>query len=511
MGKLQYINRRLVFYTLICGIGSIIYGWEVGMINIILSMRASFGAKFGLYEFVPKKGFIETDDKNLREMVITPSFTVGGLVGSILVLYIMDRIGRSGSLRVSAFIYLIGSIVQFVCNSIYTLCIGRFIGGIASGVALVICSLYLAEISPKEIRGTLGIVNPLGLQVGMFLSSLFDTLCLKLITKNMTAQWRTAMGGLLIPSVIFIVLVWFLPETPRYLLLKKREDKSLKNLALIREKGDCHPAVVEEFDEMNARLKVELSEGLCTWKELVSTKSILYRVVIVSVLQLLHMLVGVNAIGYYSTQIYSRYLGISLAQYGAWLACLQNLISFICTLPAMRYIENFGRKPILKWGAFLLFLCMVAIYGLCHISDATKISNPSASKATGWICVVVMYAFSVIYGWSWSSVVFVWQAEVFPIRMRSKANCIGSFFQYIGSLIVGSTTTTLMKYMEFYTFLIYAAFCFISFFFAHVCIRETKGLSLEEMEHLYGNKPTEEELKAIKDIKEKKSVNAVEA
>jgi len=471
-------------------------------------MRASFGAKFGLYEFVPKQGFVETDSKPFREMVITPSFTVGGMVGSIFVLYIMDRIGRAGSLRVSAIIYMIGCLVQVFCGSVFTLCLGRFIAGIAAGTALVICPLYLAEISPKQIRGTLGIVNPLGLQVGMFLASLFDTLCLKLITKNMTAQWRTAMAGLLIPSVLFLLLVWFLPETPRFLLLKNNEEKSLKNLAAIREKGDCHPAVVEEFNEMNTRLKAELAEGLCTWKELFATKSILYRVIIVSVLQLLHMLVGVNAIGYYSTQIYSRYLGISLAQYGAWLACLQNLISFICTLPAMRYIENFGRKPILKWGAFLLGLCMVAIYALCHISDATKTSNIGLSKTTGWICVIVMYAFSVIYGWSWSSVVFVWQAEVFPIRMRAKANCIGSFFQFIGALIVGSTTTALMRVMEFYTFLIYAAFCFISFFFAQVCIRETKGLSLEEMEHLYGS-PTEAEINAEKQLREIKNKNAV--
>ncbi|OUM63890.1 hypothetical protein PIROE2DRAFT_67364 [Piromyces sp. E2] len=177
----------------------------------------------------------------------------------------------------------------------------------------------------------------------------------------------------------------------------------------------------------------------------------------------------------------------------------------------MKYIENFGRKPILKWGAFLLGICMVAIYALCHICDSTKTSNIGLSKATGWACVMVMYAFSVIYGWSWSSVVFVWQAEVFPIRMRAKANSIGTFFQYVGALIIGSTTTTLMKYLEFYTFLIFAGFCFISFFFAHVCIRETKGLSLEEMEHLYGSKPSAEDIKVARDIKDKKALNNIES
>ncbi|KAG4100627.1 general substrate transporter [Neocallimastix lanati (nom. inval.)] len=506
MGKLEYINKRLFFYVIICGIGSIVYGWEVGMLNIIFSMRASFGKQFGMYYFDPKaKAFLETDDKTFREMIITPSFTVGSICGAIVVLYLMDNIGRIKSLRIGSIIYLIGSLIQVFGGNVLLLCIGRFIAGIASGIALCLCPLYIAEVAPKQIRGTLGIVNALGLQVGMLLASLHDTLCLKLITKNMTAQWKVALGGLLIPAVFFVILVWFLPETPRYLLMKNKDDRALKNLAKIREKGDCHPAVVEEFNEMNTRLKVELSEGMVTWGEMFRTKNILYRVIVVCLLQMLHMLVGVNAIGYYSTQIYSKYLGISLAQYGAWLTVLNNLISFLLTLPAMKYIENFGRKPILKWGAFLLGICMIGIFAMCLLVDTTN------NKAFGWICVVIMYCFTIIYGWSWSSVVFVFQAEVFPIRMRAKANCLGSIAQCIGSIMVTSPMTTIMKYLKYYTFLIFAAFCFISFIFASVCIRETKGLSLEEMEHLYGSSKTPAEKKLEQDLKEKKIRNNVEA
>jgi len=504
MGKLEYINKRLVFYAIICGIASIVYGWEIGMLNIIFSMRASFGIQFGLFKFDPKAipPFVPTEDKTFREMVITPSFTVGCIAGSIVVLYLMDRIGRVKSLRIGSVVYIIGSFIQVFGGTVFLLCLGRFISGIAAGIALCVCPLYISEISPKQVRGTLGIVNALGLQVGMLLASLHDTLCLKLITKDMTLQWKVALGGLLIPATLFVILVWFLPETPRFLLMKNRDEMALKNLASIREKGDCHPTVVEEFNEMSTRLKAELSEGMVTWGEMFKTKNIFYRIVVVSLLQLLHMLVGVNAIGYYSTQIYSNYLDIDIAQYGAWLAVLSNLVTFVLTLPAMKYIENFGRKPILKWGALLLGLGMVGIYGTCHLFDITH------NKVYGWICVVIIYAFSIIYGWSWSSVVFVWQSEVFPIRMRAKANCIGSVFQCIGSIIATSPTTTLMKYLKFYTFLIYAAFCFIAYVFASVCIRETKGLSLEEMEHLYGNSTTSSE---EKDIKKKAEVNTVEA
>jgi len=480
--KIDFVTKRLLFFVSIASIASLIYGWEVGMLNIILSMRASFGKEFGLYEFNPMaKTFVPTKTKEFREMIISPTFIFGGIAGSIIVYFIMDRIGRINCLRIGSIIYFVGGLTQVLCNSLTVLCIGRFVSGIAAGISLCICPLFIAEIAPKEIRGTLGIVNSLGLQAGMFLACFCNTLCIKLITVNMAAQWRTAVGCQMIPATLFLIFVWFLPETPRYLLMKERDEHALENLAYIRQKPTSDVAVANEFNEMSTKLKIELSEGLISWKEMFSTKSIIYRVVIVCVLQVLHMLVGVNAIGYYSTQIYSRYLGISLEQYGAWLATLNNVISFICTFPAMRYIENFGRKPILKWGAFGLGLCMVAIYALCHICDATKY------KIFGWICVVVMYLFGIIYSWSWSSVVFVYQSELFPLRMRAKANTIGGVFQYIGSALVSSTTTILMKHLDYFTFLIYAAFCLIAFIFTSLCIRETKGISLEDMDHLYGD------------------------
>ncbi|ORX83658.1 general substrate transporter [Anaeromyces robustus] len=479
--KSDYVTKRLLFSVIIASVASLIYGWEVGMLNILFSMRGSFGNVFGLYEFDrQKKTFVETESKPLREMIITPSFIIGGIFGSIIVLYLMDTIGRIRCLRIGSIIYFIGGLIQVLCKTIAVLCIGRFISGIASGITLCICPLFISEIAPKQIRGTLGIVNSLGLQGGMFLASLCNTLCLKFITKNMNLQWRTAVGCQMIPSLFFLIFVWFLRETPRYLLLKRDDEKALDNLAYIRQRPTTDPEVADEFNEMNGKLKVELSEGMASWKEIFTTKSIIYRVVIVSVLQLLHMLVGINAIGYYSTQIYSKYLNISPQKYGAWLATLNNVISFICTVPAMRYIENFGRKPLLKWGAFGLGCCMVAICVLCHLCEVTH------KSVFAWICVIVIYLFGIIYSWSWSSAVFVFQSELFPLRMRAKANTIGGIFQYIGSMIVGATTTTLMKFFGYYTFLIYAGFCLIAFIFTSLCVRETKGIALEDMDRLYG-------------------------
>jgi len=484
VSKISFVTRRLLFYVAIASIGSIIYGWEVGMVNILFSMRGSFGNVFGLYNFNPmKKTFEEDEYKNLKEMIITPSFHFGGILGSIVVLFILDRIGRIRSLEIGAIIYFVGGLIQTFCSTIYVLCIGRFISGIASAIALCVCSLFISEIAPKEIRGTLGIVNSLGLQAGMFFASLCDTLCLKLIDarKNPNTQWRVAVGAQLVPAALFLLFVWFLPETPRYLLMKNKDDKALSNLAKVRQKEKTDEGVAAEFNAMSSKLKVELADGICSWREIVTTKSILYRVIIVSILQLLHMLVGVNAIGFYSTQIYSKYLDIPPEKYGAWLATLSNVISFVCSFPAMRYIENFGRRPLLKWGAFLLGLCMVAIYALCHLCDSTHI------KTYGWICVIIIYIFGIVYSWSWSSAVFVFQSELFPLRMRTKANTVGGIFQFIGSIIVGGVTPTLLKNFKYYTFLIFAGFCLIAFIFTHFCVRETRGIPLEDMDTLYGD------------------------
>jgi MFS family permease len=148
-------------------------------------MRPSFGAQFGLYTFDPKKHYwAESEDKNLREMIITPSFTFGGIVGILINFCLMDTIGRVKSLRIGSFIYFVGTCFQVFGSTMTTFVIGRTICGCASGIALSLGNVYLAEISPKQVRGKTGITCALGLNGGMFISSLFETLCLKLITKN---------------------------------------------------------------------------------------------------------------------------------------------------------------------------------------------------------------------------------------------------------------------------------------------------------------------------------------
>jgi len=460
-------------------------------------MKSSFGLKFGLYNFNPEtKEYVDTDNKTLKEMIITPSFTLGCMGGTIFVYFIMDRIGRSKSLKLSSLIYFVGILVQIIFDKIYTLCIGRFIAGIASGIATTLCPVFIAEISPKQIRGTLGIVNSLGLQLGKTLACFYETLCLKLIIGHPEAQWRIAISGLAIPSTIFLLIVWFLPETPRYLLMKNRDSEALNVLARIREKDREDAEVIEEYNEMSTKLKADIEAGVITWKEAFGNPSYACRFYIIIVLQLLHMLVGINAISYYSTQMYSKFLGISTKSYGAWLATINAAIGLFFSLPAMKYIERIGRRRTLLIGSFLLGSSMILIFFLCLIVDHTQ---GAVSKTFGWLCVIAMYIFTIANCWCWSSTIPVWQAEVFPIRLRAKANSLGTFFKYVGSIIVGSTTTHLMKLIKYYAFWIYASFCIIAFFFIYCFIRETRGLSLEEMENLYGgNKRSEDKTKDLK-------------
>jgi len=482
----QYLNKHLLLYSFICCIGAVIFGWEVGMLNILYSMKSSFGLKFGLYSFdETTHEYRDTGDKTFKEMIITPSFTLGCMFGTILVYFIMDRLGRAKSLYISSVIYIIGVIIQVTFDKIYTLIIGRIIAGIASGIATTLCPVFIAEISPKEIRGTLGIVNSLGLQLGKTLACFYETLCLKLIIGHPETQWRVAISGLAVPSTIFLIVVWFLPETPRFLLMKNKDSEALDVLSRIREKDKEDPDIIKEYNEMSTKLKNDMAAGVITWKEVFDNRSYVYRFYIIIILQLLYMLVGINAISYYSTQMYSKFLGIPTKTYGAWLATINAAIGLFFSLPAMKYIERIGRRRTLLIGAFTLGTTMILIFFLCFTVAHT---SGTISKILGWSCVLVMYVFTIANCWCWSSTIPVWQAEVFPIRLRAKANSVGLFFKYVGSIIVASTTTHLMKLIEYYAFWIYASFCIIAFFFIYFFIRETAGLSLEEMEHIYDDK-----------------------
>jgi len=470
------VTKRLIFYCIIATLGSVIYGWEIGMLNIIFSMKSTYGKRFGLFE---QKGneWVPTSSKSIRESIITPMFTFGCVFGSILAMSLMDRIGRTKPLALGSFIYTIGSLIQTFSNNIFVFCLGRFINGIACGTTMVVSPVYIAEITPKNRRGAMGLLFNFNLQAGFLFASFADTLCLKLLSGEI--QWRTAVGCQLIPAVLFMFFIWFGPETPRYLLMKDKDEKALNVLAKVREKSKDDAEVVEEYTEMRDKLKVEVANGKVSWRQLYTNKFYLYRIVLCCVLQFLHMLVGVNAINYYSSQIYSTYLGIDTAKWGSWLVVLNNVFVVVFCIPALKYVEKSGRRKILVLGALSLAVCMFLIFILCMALDKTK------NNLFGILCVCCTYLYSVAYGWSWGSTVFVWQSEIFPLRIRSKANAIAMMFQYAGSVLVTGSTSILMKYLKYYTFLIFMTMATIAFFFSVFCIKETKGLSLEDMENLY--------------------------
>ena len=441
-------------------------------------MRNTYGKKFGLFRQNSSGDLVATGSKSTREGFITPMFTIGCVFGSIIAMFLMDRIGRVKPLGLGAFTYAIGSIIQTFSNTIVVFCIGRLIAGIACGMTMVISPVYIAEITPKDIRGAMGLLFNFNLQVGFFFASLADALCLKLIKGE--AQWRTAVACQLIPAVLFIILIWFVPETPRYLLMKDRDEGALDNLANVRERPRDDTEVVEEYYDMRGKLRVEIATGTVPWGRLLTNKFYLYRIILCSVLQLLHMLVGVHAIHYYSSQIFSDYLHIDINKWGSWLVVINNLIVVIFTIPALNYVEKAGRRKILVIGALVLAVCMFFIFLLCLLLDTTK------KNIFGILCVLCTYIYCVAYGWSWGSTVYVWQSEIFPLRIRSKANTIAMMFQYIGSALVTGLTSTLMKHFKYYTFLIFMVFAIIAFIFSYLCIKETKGRSLEDLENVYG-------------------------
>jgi len=471
------ITKSLVFYCVIATLGSIIYGWEIGMLNIIFSMKSTYGKRFGLFWQNDAGNWVPTKSKPVRESIITPMFTLGCVFGSIIAMILMDRIGRIKPLALGSFIYTIGSIIQTFSNTIVIFCIGRLIAGIACGITMVISPVYIAEITPKHRRGTMGILFNFNLQAGFLFASFADTLCLKLIKGEW--QWRSAVACQLIPAVLFMIFVWFGPESPRFLLMKKKDDQALSILSKIRERPKDDEEIVGEFNDMSDKLKIEIANGKVPWKQLFTNKFYLYRISMCCVLQFLHMLVGVNAINYSSSQIYANYLDIDTVKWGSWLVVINNLFVVIFTIPAMKYVEKAGRRKILVWGAFILGSCMFLIFLLCLTLDKTGI------RTFGVLCVICTYIYSVAYGWSWGSTVYVWQSEIFPLRIRSKANAIAMMFQYAGSALVTGTVSILMNHLKYYTFLIFMTMAIVAFIFSIICIKETRGKSLEDMENLY--------------------------
>ncbi|KAI1751366.1 high-affinity glucose transporter RGT2 [Xylaria castorea] len=461
--------------------GGVLFGYDTGTISGILTMP--YWQRLFSTGYVNSSG--APDVSPSQSSAIVSILSAGTFFGALASPFLADTIGRRLGLIASCFVFNLGVALQTAATAIPLFLAGRFFAGFGVGLVSAIIPLYQSETAPKWIRGGIVGAYQFAITIGLLLANIV----------NNSTQHRTDSGSYRIPiglqfawSIILIVGMSMLPETPRYLIKKGDDQKAARSLARLRKLPADDPSIAAELAEIRANHEFELSIGQASYIDCFRGP-MLKRQLTGMAVQALQQLTGINFIFYYGTQ-YFKNSGI---ENPFTIQVITSVINVVSTLPGLYAVDKFGRRPLLFWGAIGMAIgqFVVALLGTLTIGQDshgnTIVYNEAAQKAS--IAFVAIFIF--FFAATWGPLGWVVTSEIYPLKTRAKSLSLATASNWLLNFIIAFVTPYLVDYGPNYAnlqskvFFIWFGACFICIGFVYFFIYETKGLSLEEVDEMY--------------------------
>jgi SP family sugar:H+ symporter-like MFS transporter len=453
-------RRRVYGLAIAAAVGGFLFGFDSSVIN-------------GAVEAIEKQFEIE----GLLQGLAVAIALIGCAVGAYVAGTLADRFGRKAVMLLGAILFLVSSIGAGLAFGVVDFMIWRFIGGLGIGVASVIAPTYIAEVVPAAIRGRLASLQQLAITVGIFAALLSDALLAGIQDSDPTRillgleAWRWMFLVGVVPSVVYGILAFTVPESPRYLLAKGEDEKARKVLATIQpqtEIDDEVSAIMKNIHEDEENKRKGSLRG--------SALGLAPVVWIGLALSVFQQAVGINVIFYYSTTLWSA-VGFEDA---FLISVITATVNVAVTFVAIAIVDKVGRRPMLLAGSggMAISLGAMAIAFSQAVVDGDSVTLPGAF---GVIALVGANLFVVCFGATWGPLVWVLLGEIFPNRIRAKALGIAAAAQWIANFLVTLTFPYLSDFSLAFTYGMYAAFAVLSFAFVFLFVPETKGVRLEDV------------------------------
>ena len=467
-------NRLYIFgVTIVATLGGLLFGYDTAVISgTVGSLEKFFIEPFGLSETVA----------NTRLGFVVSSALIGCIIGGMSGGIVSLKLGRKKGLMLSAMLFIISALgsampemfIRPVGSAdhtfIYVFVVYRLIGGIGVGLASMFAPMYIAELAPAKIRGNLVSWNQFAIIFGMlvvyFVNYFIALQGNETWLNNM--GWRWMFASELVPATIFFILLFFVPESPRWLVLKDRADEAF---IILKKTGGEKSATQEITDIRNS---VRQRSG--------KLFSFGYTIIIIGVLlSVFQQFVGINVVLYYAPEIFK-----SMGS-GKDLSLLQTIIvgaiNLIFTVLAILTVDKYGRKPLLFTGALVMAVAMTGL-GLTFYFHSM-----------GLFSLIFMLLYIAGFAFSWGPVVWVMLSEIFPNRIRGRAMAVAVAAQWIANYIISSTFPILDKsswlnqhFNHAFAYWLYGLMGVLAALFVYKMLPETKGKTLEEMEKLWTKK-----------------------
>jgi len=447
----------------------------------IASVAALGGLLFG-YDSAVINGAVKSIENHFRIDSFTLGFAVasallGAAAGAMTAGRLADRIGRIAVMKIAAVLFFISALGAGLATNVWMIVAFRVIGGVGVGVASVIAPAYIAETSPARIRGRLGSLQQLAIVTGIFLSLAIDALLARLAggaDKELwlgLEAWRWMFLLMAVPSVVYGLLTFTIPESPRYLVATHRIPEARKVLTLLLGEKNLDITI----DRIQRTLAGETKPS---WRDLRKPTGGIYSIVWVGLgLSIFQQFVGINVIFYYSNVLWEA-VGFDESQ-SFLITVITSIVNIATTLIAIALIDRIGRKPLLLIGSAGMAITLATMAFIFGTAEQVN-GAPQLGDVSGPVALVAANLFVVAFGMSWGPVVWVLLGEMFPNRIRAAALGLAAAGQWTANWLITVTFPGLRDVLGVaYGF--YALCAALSFAFVWIWVKETKGRNLEDM------------------------------
>ncbi|CDS09612.1 hypothetical protein LRAMOSA10972 [Lichtheimia ramosa] len=435
-------NTFLYSVAAFAALGQFLFGYDQGVMSGVLVNQRWL--QVFQYPDAVMKGFV------------VAIFELGALVTSVVAGWAIDHFGRVGTIRIGAFVFIVGGTLQTAASHIAMLLVGRLVAGFGVGFFSTVIPIYSAELGRAENRGVVAVFSMSIILVGLASSDYID-LGFSWIENDWS--WR---GPLLMQPVFAVILLigtCLLPESPRWLIKRGQNDKALNVLSIIHDKAHDHPEVMRDHDQILDAVHYEETLGKMTWRDMF----IVYkrRSWIAILVQTCVQLQGINVIPYYAPIIYEKVLGP-----GKLVLLMNGVTATIFVFGAwtcMLLVERCGRRPLFLATSLNLAIWLI----LMALFTSGAVNDTHASSIMTIICSMV---FMFTFGLAWGPVAWLYVAEIFPLRARAKGVALSAISHWLWNFAVGLWTPPLLESIGWVTYLLYAAMCIATFVIGNVTL-----------------------------------------
>ncbi len=453
---MKFTYLWLYFVAIIASLGGLLSGYDTGVIS---------GALLFINE--------TWDLTDYMQGILVSSVLIGAVIGAATNGILADIFGRKKIIMATAIIFIVGSILCALAPNIIVLIISRILVGLAVGIVNFVVPLYLSEVSPKHLRGTLVSLYQWAITAGILFSYMINSAFAQAVF-----NWRWMLFAGVFPGTILLVGMMFLGDTPRWLLSKNREDEARKVLQKIEPDVDLD----EEMNHIKATLNQESDDTKS--KKIVLKKWMIMPAIVGLGIMFAQICTGINTIIYYAPTIF-KIAGFDSNLNAIYATTGIGVVNFLMTIVAIYFTDRLGRKPLLYIGLTGVMLSLLSLGCAFQFEDVLGANLK-------WVAVGSLVTYIICFAMSLGPVGWIIVSEVFPLKIRGWAMsmCTVANFAF-NFFVVSSFPIMINRVGGAITFWMFAAVSFLCILFVYVFVPETKGISLEQIEEnwIKGIKP----------------------